>query len=241
MIIDLFIPCTIDLFRPQIGLATLKLLENVGCSVNYPLEQTCCGRPAYQEGYWDEAKSLGDKFIREFHGDRMVVCPSSACTGMVCQHYLDLFNNSALHNEYKTLKSHVIELSEFLTSYLKITQLGASLPGKAVFVDSCNGLRECGIKDEPRTLLKMVKGLNLVELKSATTCCGYGGNMSAKFEPLAQVIAMEKIDEIKFLNVDYVISNELNCLMHLENCWPANEKKPQFMHLAEVLVHGLNN
>jgi L-lactate dehydrogenase complex protein LldE len=238
MIIDLFVTCTVDLFKPQIAMAAIKVLESIGCNVNYPIDQTCCGFPAYQEGYWEDAKNLGTKFIKEFQGDRMVVTLSTNCAGMVCQNYPQLFENTSLHIEHKTIVNQVIEFTEFLGSYLEFKKLGSKLSGNAVFIDSCAGLRECGLKKEARTLLNHVSGLKLLELENGEECCGGKGNFTSKFEELAQEIGLEKIEKIKVLNPDFVIANELSCLAHLENIWPVNSK-PQFLHIAEVLASGI--
>ena len=173
MKVELFIPCFIDQLKPGIAFDMIKVLERIGVDVAYNPKQTCCGQPAYNVGYWDEAKVVGQKFIREFDGDKYIVTPSASCCGMIRNGFTQLFHNSALHNECKSAQKNVIEFSEFLVDVMKIEDVGATFEGKATYHDSCSALRECNIITQPRKLLQHVKGLELVELKDNTVCCGF--------------------------------------------------------------------
>jgi L-lactate dehydrogenase complex protein LldE len=238
MIVDLFIPCYIDQFYPNAALNMIKVLEKVGCAVNYNPEQTCCGQPAFNLGFWDEAKEVGDKFIREFQNDRYIVCPSTSCVGFVKNQYNEMFHNSVLHNEYRQIQKNMFEFSDFLVNVLKITNLGATLNGVATYHDSCTAIRNYGIKKEPRILLEKVRGLTLIEMNEPEACCGFGGGFSVKMEPLAVTMAQQKIDDAEKTNAEFIISTDASCLMHLESSLRITGKKIKPMHIVDVLASG---
>lgn len=217
----------------------VKVLEQVGCTVNYNTEQTCCGQPAFNAGYWDQCKSVGEKFIRDFPNDRYIVAPSASCVGMVRNYYPELFHNTSLHNQFKTVQKNIIEFSEFLVNVLNVTNVGASLAGKATYHDSCSGLREVGIKKEPRILLQNVKGLELIEMNEVETCCGFGGTFSVKYEGIATGMAEQKIINAQNTKADYLVSTDSSCLMHMDGFINKSGKKIKTMHLADVLASGL--
>ena len=139
----------------------IKVLERLGCAVNYNPNQTCCGQPAFNAGFWDQCKEVGEKFIHDFSNDRYIVAPSASCVGMVKNYYPELFHNTALHNEYKQIQKNMYEFSDFVVNVLNVTDVGARLDGVATYHDACSALRECNIKKEPRILLSKVKGLQL--------------------------------------------------------------------------------
>ena len=238
MIVDIFIPCFIDQVYPQTAMNMVKILEKAGCGVNYNAEQTCCGQPAFNAGYWDIAKEIGEKFIREFANDRYIVCPSASCAGMIKNYYPEMFHNSVLHNDFKQIQRNIFELSDFLVNVLKITDFGAVLEGVATYHDSCSALREYGVKQEPRTLLANVKGLQLEEMKDTETCCGFGGTFAVKFEAISVAMAEQKIENAEATRAEYLVSTDLSCLMHLDGYIKKNEKNLKVMHLADVLVSG---
>src|SRR5690606_15431331 len=177
-----FIPCFIDQLFPDTAFNTLRVLEKAGCKVVYNAEQTCCGQPAYNAGFWDEAKQVGQKFLNDFNDAHYIVSPSASCTGMVKNAYDDLFTNTAIHNHCRAVQNNIHELSAFLINVAKKDYFGAELEGRAVYHDSCSALRECRIKEEPRQLLANVAGLELVEMRDCETCCGFGGTFAVKFE-----------------------------------------------------------
>lgn len=238
MIVDLFIPCFIDQFYPQTGWNMVKILEKVGCGVNYNPEQTCCGQPAFNAGYWDESREVGEKFIKEFQNDRYIVSPSASCVGFVKNYFPEMFHNSAMHNEYKQLKNNIFELSDFLVNVLKITNLGASLKGVATYHDSCAALREYGIKQEPRILLEKVRHLELREMKDTEVCCGFGGTFAAKFEPISASMAQQKVNNALEVKADYIVSTDMSCLMNLDSYIKKQKHNLKVMHLADVLASG---
>jgi len=241
MTVELFIPCFIDQLYPQTAYNTVKVLEKAGCKVKYNAEQTCCGQPAFNAGYWDEAKAIGYKFLEDFSDNVVIVSPSASCTGMVKNYYNDLFTNTAIHNKCRSIQSHIIELSDFLVNVLNKDYFGAELEGKAVYHDSCAGLRECKIKVEPRALLEKVHGLELLEMPDTETCCGFGGTFAVKFEGISSAMAQQKVNNALAVGAEYIISTDISCLMHLQAYIDKENLKIKTMHLADVLANGWGN
>jgi L-lactate dehydrogenase complex protein LldE len=241
MTVELFIPCFIDQLYPETAYNTVKLLEKAGCKVKYNAEQTCCGQPAFNAGYWDEAKAIGYKFLEDFSDNVVIVSPSASCTGMVKNYYNDLFTNTAVHNKCRSIQSHIIELSDFLVNVLNKDYFGAELEGKAVYHDSCAGLRECKIKAEPRALLEKVHGLELLDMPDTETCCGFGGTFAVKFEGISSAMAQQKVNNALAVGAEYIISTDTSCLMHLQAYIDKENLKIKTMHLADVLAHGWGN
>src|SRR3978361_139467 len=206
MKVELFIPCFIDQLFPETALNTIKVLEKAGCAVSYNPAQTCCGQPAFNAGFWDDAKAVGSKFLNDFHEDSIIVSPSASCTGMVRNYYNDLFTNTTLHNKCRNIQSNIYELSDFLVNILQFDYFGAELEGRAVYHDSCSGLRECKIKNEPRQLLSKVYGLEMVNLKDNETCCGFGGTFAVKFDAISSAMAQQKVDNALAARAVYIIS-----------------------------------
>ncbi len=238
MNIQLFIPCFVDQLYPQTAFNMVKVLEKAGCSVQYNTNQTCCGQPAFNAGFWDDARDVCSKFIKDFKGADYIVAPSASCVGFVRNYYSRLFENSASFNEIKDLQKRTFEFSEFMVNVLKVEDVGASLHSKATYHDSCAGLRECGIKQEPRKLLKNVKGLELVEMHEVETCCGFGGTFAVKFEPISIGMADQKVINAANTGAECVISTDLSCLMHIDGYIKHKGTKLQTMHLADVLASG---
>jgi L-lactate dehydrogenase complex protein LldE len=239
MTVDIFIPCFMDQIYPGTAMNMVKILEYVGCKVNYNTEQTCCGQPAFNAGYWSQCKEVGEKFIKEFPEDRCIVTPSASCAGMVKNYYGEMFHNSSLHNEYKQVKKNMYEFSDFMVNILKITDLGAKLEGVATYHDSCSALREYGVKREPRVLLSKVKGLQLKEMDDTETCCGFGGMFAAKFEGISVGMGEQKIENALNTKADFLISTDMSCLMHLDSYIQKQNKGLKVMHLVDVLATGL--
>ena len=238
---ELFIPCFIDQLYPDTAWNTVKVLEKAGCTVSYNPEQTCCGQPAFNAGFWDEAKVVGTKFINSFSEESVIVAPSASCTGMVKNYYNDLFTNTLLHNKCRVIQGNIYELSDFLVNILQFDYFGAELEGRAVYHDSCSGLRECKIKEEPRQLLSKVHGLELVDLKDNETCCSFGGTFAVKFDAISTAMAQQKVDNAMAANADYIISTDASCLLHLQGYIEKNNLSIKTMHLADVLAHGWGN
>jgi len=236
--VDIFIPCFMDQMYPETAMNMVKVLEKCGCEVNYNEEQTCCGQAAFTSGYWDEAKEVGKKFINEFAGSSNLVIPSASCAGMIKNYYYELFHNTALHNEYKHIKENMYEFSDFMVNVLKVTDVGAKLEGVATYHDSCSALREYNLGNEPRELLKHVKGLQLKEMNEVDVCCGFGGQFAAKFEPIAASMVEQKVENALATKAEYIISTDSSCLMHINSYAQKNNSNLKVMHLADVLTSG---
>lgn len=241
MKVELFIPCFIDQLYPDTAFSTIKVLEKVGCEVIYNPNQTCCGQPAFNAGFWDDAKAIGNKFLQDFSDQNFIVSPSASCTGMVKNYYNDLFTNTAVHNKCRAIQNQIYELSDFLVNVMEQDYFGAELEGKAVYHDSCAALRECKIKEEPRQLLAKVHGLELLELPDSSTCCGFGGTFAVKFEAISTAMAQQKVDQALALDADYIISTDASCLLHLQGYIDKQNLPIKTVHLADVLAGGWGN
>lgn len=239
MIVDLFIPCFVDQIFPDTAMNMVKVLEKLGIGVNYNVEQTCCGQVAFNAGYWEHTKEVGKKLIHDFPNDRYIVSPSASCVGMVKNYYPEMFHNTVLHNEYKQIQKNIFEFSDFLVNVLNVTDVGATLPGKATYHDSCSALRELKISSTPRALLGKVKGLELVEMDETDVCCGFGGSFTVKFEPVSVSMAEQKVEKALATGASYIVSTDASCLMHLDGYIKKNKKPLRIMHLADVLASGL--
>jgi L-lactate dehydrogenase complex protein LldE len=234
----LFIPCFVDQLYPDTAFNMMKVLEKAGCTVSYNTSQTCCGQPAFNAGFWDEAKSVCRKFIKDFSGSDCIVAPSASCVGFVRNYYSKLFENSSQHHDVTDIGKRIFEFSEFMIEILKVEDVGAKLKGKATYHDSCAGLRECKIKEEPRRLFSNVKGLELIEMNDVETCCGFGGTFAVKFEAISVAMGEQKVENALATGADYIISTDTSCLMHLQGYINHKGYKLQTMHLVDVLASG---
>ncbi len=238
MKVQLFIPCFVDQLYPQAAFNMKKVLEKAGCTVQYNTAQTCCGQPAFNAGYWDDARSVCKKFLEDFKEDLPIVTPSASCAGFIKNYYATLFDNSSVHNEVIAVSARCFEFTEFLVHHLKFTNADAKLEGKATYHDSCAGLRECKIKNEPRLLLQNVEGLELVEMNDVETCCGFGGTFAVKFEPISIAMAEQKVEHALDTGAQYLISTDLSCLMNLQGYIDNKGYTLKTMHIADVLAEG---
>lgn len=238
MRVQLFIPCFVDQLYPQTAFNTIKVLEKAGCSVSYNPAQTCCGQPAFNAGFWDEARTVCSKFLADFNTEEYIVAPSASCVGFVRNYFNKLFVNGALLPDAINVGKKIFELSDFLVNVLQKTDFGATLNGTATYHDSCAGLRECGIKAEPRQLLSNVGGLTITEMQDVETCCGFGGTFAVKFEAISIAMAEQKVEHAMAANVKYLISTDLSCLMHLQGYINHKGHDIQTLHIADVLVNG---
>lgn len=238
MRVQLFVPCFIDQLYPDTAFNMVKVLEKACCDVSYNTNQTCCGQPAFNAGFWNEAKDVALKFIKDFEGADYIVAPSASCVGFVRNYYSQLFENSSHHNRVKDLHNRIFEFSEFLTEILHIENYGAELKVKATYHDSCAALRECKIKDGPRKLLNSVKGLELIEMNETETCCGFGGSFAVKFEAISIAMADQKVNHALDAGAELIISTDMSCLMHLDGYIQKKQLPLKTMHIADVLASG---
>jgi L-lactate dehydrogenase complex protein LldE len=216
----------------------VKVLEKLGCDVTYNAAQTCCGQPAYNAGYKDDAKAVAQKFLNDFKEPAYIVSPSGSCTGFARNYYDNMFENSADHLLCKQVTGNMYEFTEFVTQVLKIENVGAALNGKATYHDACGALRECGIKQGPRQLLRHVQGLELLEMNDCETCCGFGGTFAVKFEPISIGMAQAKVKNALDTGAKYIITTDVSCMMHMQGYINKNNLPIQTMHIADVLASG---
>jgi L-lactate dehydrogenase complex protein LldE len=226
--VSLFVTCLVDQIYPRVGIAMADILERAGCDVEFPEAQTCCGQPAFNSGYRDEARVVAQHFLDTFDGAEYIVTPSGSCAAMVGHHYHDLFPD---HHE-----TRVLEFSNFLTDVLKIEDTGAKLDATVTFHDSCHALRELKIKDGPRRLLANVRGLKLIEMDAAEECCGFGGTFAVKFADVSGAIARTKIESIERSGAEIVTGLDASCLMQIDGALRRAGSKIRTMHLAEILA-----
>jgi len=234
--ITLFIPCFVDQFYPQVGMSMVRVLEHLGHTVDFPEAQTCCGQPPFNTGYWDEARAVAERQITVFRDAETVVIPSGSCGAMVRVFYPELFQGHPREAEARALAAKTLEFSDFLVNRLGVLDVGARFPGRATFHDGCHGLRELGLKLPPRQLLRHVRGLELVEMKEAETCCGFGGTFAVKFPMISSAMGEVKCASIAETGADFVISNDSSCLMQIRGVLERQGKSVKTLHLAEVLA-----
>lgn len=240
MRVGLFVTCLVDLMRPEIGFSTLKLLEAAGCEVVVPDMQTCCGQPAYSSGDRKAARALAEKFVSEFEGFDYVVIPSGSCGGNVKTHYADLFSDSPEWSaRMAQLVPRVYELTDFLHSVAKIETLPCT-PGSfkdtVTYHDSCCGLRELGVQDQPRALLGKA-GVAITEMKDARACCGFGGTFAIKYGNISSAIVDEKCENIHASGANTVVLGDLGCMLNIEGrLRRTGDDKTRVLHVAQVLA-----
>lgn len=235
MTVSLFIPCFVDLLYPTVGISIVQILEKLGHKIDFAEDLNCCGQPAFNSGYWDEARGLALPVVQRFKNAEAVVIASGSCGAMLKVFYPQLFAGTEHEKAAKELSARCFEFSDFLVSKLGVTDLGARFPAKVTFHDGCHGLRELGIKKSPRKLLEKVRDLQLVELKEEV-CCGFGGTFAAKFPMISTAMGEVKCDQAADTGAEYIISNDSSCLMHLQSLLDKQGKRLKTIHLAEVLT-----
>jgi len=235
--ISLFIPCYIDLFYPQVGLSVVRVFEHLGHEVDFEASVVCCGQPAFNAGYWPEAKEVASKVVERLSDKEVVVVPSGSCATMIRVFYRELFAGTKQAETVDQLALRTFEFSEFLVDKLEVTDLGSQFLASATFHDGCHGLRELGVRTQPRALLQKVKDLTLIEMEDTTTCCGFGGLFAVKFPMISTAMGETKCGLAAKTGADYLISNDSSCLMHLEGLLKRSGSKMRALHLAEVLAN----
>lgn len=238
MNVQIFVPCFVNQLYPETAMNMVKVLRKAGCTVSYNPAQTCCGQPAFNAGFWEDAKEVCNKFIADFDGAEYIVTPSASCAGFVKNYYTKLFENSANWAKVQKVQSRIYEFSQFLVNVLKIEDVGATFENTITYHDSCAGLRECGIKTEPRKLLSNVRGLIIKEMNDVETCCGFGGTFAVKFQAISSAMADQKVDNAVATGADCLVSTDVSCLMHIEGYAQKAGKPIRCLHLADVLASG---
>jgi L-lactate dehydrogenase complex protein LldE len=238
MRVGLFVTCLVDLMRPSIGFAALKLLEDAGCEVVVPATQTCCGQPGWNSGDRGSARKLAEKLIAEFEDCPYVVVPSGSCAGMIRVHFPEVFaGEPGLRARAERLGERTYELTEFLTKVAHRPRISATFDGAVTYHDSCSGLRELGVKAEPRKLLGKVAGLKLVEMEECETCCGFGGTFSIKYGDISSAMAEKKCAHIEASGARAVVLGDLGCMLNIEGrLRKRGDAETRVLHVAEVLA-----
>jgi L-lactate dehydrogenase complex protein LldE len=235
--VGLFVTCLVDLFRPSVGLAAIKLLVEAGAQVEVPLAQTCCGQPAYNSGDRDDAKALARAVIDQFEPFDYCVAPSGSCAGMLKLHYPSLLADDANYAERaKALALKSFELTSFLVDVLGMAEVKTHYKGRVTYHESCSSLREANVGDAPLYLLKTVDGLDLAELEDKEACCGFGGSFSVKFPGTSAAIGEAKVRKIAATRATCVLSADLGCLLHLAGKLSRDGIDIEARHVAEVLA-----
>jgi L-lactate dehydrogenase complex protein LldE len=236
MNITVFIPCYVDLCYPRVGISVVQILERLGHTVLIPENVACCGQPAFNSGYWEEARTVARKVLHELKDAEHVVVVSGSCGAMVKKFYPDLFASTAESDLAQEVASRTWEFSAFLVNQLHVADLGAHFPHKVTFHDGCHGLRELNNKRPPRELLAKVRDLHLTEMTEAETCCGFGGTFAAKFPAISTAMGDVKCASALDTGAEYIVSCDSSCLMHLQGLIDRQGKTIKTIHLAEVLA-----
>ncbi|MEJ1157690.1 (Fe-S)-binding protein [Prosthecomicrobium sp. N25] len=235
--VALFVTCLVDLFRPSVGFAAVKLLEDAGCTVEVPAAQTCCGQPAFNSGDRADARAIAESVIRVFEPYDYVVAPSGSCGGMIKLHYPEIFADvPAWKPRADALAAKTFELVSFLADVLGVTATGARFNGTVTYHDSCSGLRELGIKDQPRRLLGAVDGLELREMQDPDVCCGFGGTFCVKYPDISNHIVEKKIANVAATGAGILAAGDLGCLMNMAGKLKRQGSGIEVRHVAEILV-----
>ena len=235
--VGLFVTCLVDLFRPAVGFSAVKLLEDAGCAVDVPAAQTCCGQPAYNSGDTTDTRAIAKRTIEAFESFDYVVAPSGSCAGMLREHYPRLFSTGAdWHARAQSLADRTHELSSFLADVLGVRDVDARLDARATYHDSCAGLREMGVRDQPRALLASVRGLGLVEMRDAGTCCGFGGTFCVKYPEISTRLVDEKCANVLSTGAEVLLGGDLGCLLNIAGRLTRQSHPVRVLHFAEVLA-----
>jgi L-lactate dehydrogenase complex protein LldE len=236
--VGLFVTCLVDAVRPEIGFSALKLLEGAGFEVVVPQAQTCCGQPAYNSGDSATARELAEKLLREFEAFDYVVLPSGSCGGQIRLQYLELFRDQPdLKARVERLAGKTYELTDFLVNVAKIDRVPSQFSGRITYHDSCAGLRELGVKAQPRALLAKLAGVELTEMKDCQQCCGFGGTFSIKYGDISGAIVDEKCRNIQATGADAVVLGDLGCILNIEGrLRRIGDDKTRVLHVAQVLA-----
>jgi L-lactate dehydrogenase complex protein LldE len=237
--VSLFITCLVDQLCPNVGVSAVKVLRKAGCEVVFDERQTCCGQPAFNTGYRGEARKFAERFIEIFEGSDTdaIVSPSGSCTAMV-KHFHELFpDDEEWRERAEKVAERTHEFTGFLVNVLKVDEIDLAGSGRVTWHDACHGLRELGLKEEPRRLLKNAKGVEFVEMENADVCCGFGGTFSVKYPEISAGILDNKIEAIEKANVDAVVSCDASCLMQIGGRLSRLGSKVKAVHLAELLAN----
>lgn len=239
--VGLFVTCLVDLFRPSVGFSAVKLIEDAGCEIDVPVAQTCCGQPAYNSGDKASTREIAIQVLELFEDFDYVVAPSGSCASMIKKHYTELFEeNDPLHKRMTALADKTHELVSFLTDVMFVTQTIEELDKSVTYHDSCSGLRELGIENQPRKLLSGIKNLDIKEMKDSDVCCGFGGTFCVKYSDISNAIVKKKTQSIKNTEADMLLAGDMGCLMNMAGKLKREGSGIEVRHIAEVLAGKLD-
>lgn len=236
--IDLFIPCCVDQYNPEIGHDLMALLRVMGYDVNYNEEQTCCSKVLYENGQWNEATKVGEKFLDNFDGNNFVVGCSTSCIGYIKNHFGNLFRNTAYHNSYNSLAKRIMDISEFIYSHKNNCELGAEFPFRVYLHSNCQSKNYYNVEEECKLILDKVKGLELVNRECCNSCCGFGGGLFYYNPAVSEELARQKVQKAIDLNAEYITSTDYTCLMQMDNYIRKNNLEIKTIHLVSLLMYS---
>jgi L-lactate dehydrogenase complex protein LldE len=234
--VSIFVPCFVDQLFPEVAVDTVTVLRRIGYDVDFPEDQTCCGQPAFNTGYWNEARPCAEHFIRVFKHAEAIICPSGSCATMVRKFYPDLLAKSSMREEALAVAARTFEFSEFLVRVAEQTEVGAFFPHTVTYHASCHGTRELGVRNEPRRLLQKVDGLKLIEMARFDECCGFGGTFAAKFADISAAMGNSKAESIAATGAEFVTAIDPSCLMHVQGILGKRNAPTRTIHLASILA-----
>lgn len=235
--VTLFIQCLVDSHYPEVAEAMVDVLHRLGISLSCPVDQTCCGQPAFNSGYRRQARIAARHFIEVFEAAGIIVCPSGSCVNMVRHHYVELFQNDLQWlQRARNLARRTYEFSEYLVDVLGIDDLGARFDGRVTYHDSCHLLRGIGVKQQPRALLQKVSGIDFVEMRDSDYCCGFGGTFAVKYPEISDAMVTDKVKNIMDAKADVVVGCDMGCLMNIQGKLSRLGSRIKVMHLAQILA-----
>ncbi len=240
MKVALFIPCLSEHLYPESAMSMVKILHHIGAEIEYVDDQTCCGQPAFNSGYRKEIVPLAERFIELFKDKDYIVSPSGSCTAMVRIFYHELDIRDELKQARDELSKKIFEFTEFLVDVAKVENLGGSFPHSVTYHDSCHHLRELGVREQPRKLIRQIKDINFIEMEKSDTCCGFGGTFSYKFKEMSTAMVARKCKYINESGADYVVGADSSCLMNINGYLEKHNFKARAMHIADLLAASLN-
>ncbi len=241
--VSLFVTCIVDMVFPNTGISVLEILEHLGVEVRFPMAQTCCGQPAFNSGFWNDAREVGKQFLTAFADAEVIVTPSGSCASMVQHYYPELFKDEPEWRERAEWAANITwEFTEYLVDGLGITDIGAKLPPtKVAFHDACHGLRLIKLDHQGRDLVKNVEGVEVTEMKGCDQCCGFGGLFSVKMPEISNAMLKDKVQNINASEADVILTGDASCMMQMNGGLSRNNSEKRVQHIAELLARGLKN
>lgn len=241
--VSLFVTCILDMIYPDTGVSVVEVLEKVGCDVRFPLNQTCCGQPAYNSGYWNDAKQVAKQFLTAFADAQVIVCPSGSCASMVRHYYPDLFKDDPEWRERALWAASITwEFTEFLVDGLGITDIGAKLtPTKVAFHHACHGYRLLQLGTQAQALAREIDGVEVVDLQGADQCCGFGGLFAVKMPEISGAMLNDKVKNIDAADADVIITGDSSCMTQMNGGLSRKDSPKRVMHIADLLAKGLKD